>query len=133
MNHCIRHFEEPISGTCKSCGQAFCRRCLVYPFGPKKPPFCVGCALAEAGVRQTARVHTPEQAPPDRKVLRAERKAQRDAAKLERKAAKAAAKAKPVTPAYDPAALPPPPSATVPAPSTLSPSAAEAVSHPRPV
>lgn len=39
---------------CRHCGDWFCSECLVYSFGPKKPPFCVGCALAAAGVRSNA-------------------------------------------------------------------------------
>lgn len=49
--HCIRHFEEPIAGLCRTCNQPFCSRCLVFAFGPKKPPYCVGCALTASGVR----------------------------------------------------------------------------------
>lgn len=134
MNHCIRHFEEPIAGECRSCGLPFCRRCLVYAFGPKKPPYCVGCALAEAGVRQNARLHSSPPPPPDRSVVKAERKAQREALKNERRMAKEAKKAAASAPPYDPStALPPPPAAKVPAPSTLGGAAAEAVSHPRAV
>lgn len=51
MNHCMRHYEETVAGHCRSCGQAFCSRCLVYAFGPNKPPYCVGCALYASGVR----------------------------------------------------------------------------------
>lgn len=32
----------------------FCATCLVYSFGPKKPPFCLPCAVEAAGVRQGA-------------------------------------------------------------------------------
>ena len=39
---------------CRHCGDWFCSECLVYSFGPKKPPFCVACALAAAGVRSNA-------------------------------------------------------------------------------
>ena len=40
---------------CSKCGIAFCHDCLVYPRGPKKPPLCVPCAIAAAGVRSSAR------------------------------------------------------------------------------
>lgn len=55
MNHCIRHFEEPVAGVCRTCQHTFCDRCLVYSFGPKKAPFCVGCALDASGVRSPKR------------------------------------------------------------------------------
>ena len=55
MNHCMRHYEETVAGHCRSCGQAFCSRCLVYAFGPKKPPYCVGCALYASGIRSGTR------------------------------------------------------------------------------
>lgn len=55
MDHCLRHMEESASGECRSCHGQFCTRCLVYSFGPKKPPFCVGCALHASGVRTGAR------------------------------------------------------------------------------
>jgi hypothetical protein len=47
--------EEPSTGECRNCHGTFCARCLVYSFGPKKPPFCVGCALVASGVRNGAR------------------------------------------------------------------------------
>lgn len=51
MNHCLRHYEEPTAAVCRSCKGPFCTRCLVFSFGPKKPPYCVGCALIASGVR----------------------------------------------------------------------------------
>lgn len=131
MNHCIRHFEEPIAAICGSCSQPFCRRCLVYAFGPKKPPYCVGCALAEAGVRQNARSHGPVALAPDRGTIKAQRKAQREALKLERRHARLAKKATSEL-GDEPVDLPPPPSSQVPAPSTLG-GAAEAATHTRAV
>lgn len=84
MNHCARHYEEMMAGTCRSCGAAFCDRCLVYAFGPKKPPFCIGCALHTSGVRQGYKV-APTVAqvsgPADRRAAKAAKKA---AAKAER-------------------------------------------------
>jgi hypothetical protein len=47
--------EEPSTGECRNCHGAYCARCLVYSFGPKKPPFCVGCALRASGVRSGAK------------------------------------------------------------------------------
>jgi hypothetical protein len=64
MNYCLRHTEEPSTGECRSCHGSYCARCLVYSFGPKKPPFCVGCALRASGVRSGARpTYQPQQAP----------------------------------------------------------------------
>jgi hypothetical protein len=97
VHHCLRHYEEPIAALCKMCQRPFCTRCLIYPFGPKKPPYCVGCALAEAGVRESARgaVMTPEaEVVPavDKKALKLARKAEKTAAKDLAKATKAAAR-----------------------------------------
>jgi hypothetical protein len=39
---------------CRECGRAYCSECLVYAFGPKKPPLCLSCAIAAAGVRKHA-------------------------------------------------------------------------------
>ena len=36
---------------CGRCGHDFCRECVVFPFGIKKPPLCVACALEAGGVR----------------------------------------------------------------------------------
>ena len=52
---CNRHSFEYAESVCSSCGLAFCHDCLVYPKGPKKPPLCVHCAIAAAGVRSSAR------------------------------------------------------------------------------
>ena len=52
---CQVHPYEVAEGLCRSCGGPFCADCLVYPFGPVKPPYCVPCAVSAAGVRQTAR------------------------------------------------------------------------------
>jgi hypothetical protein len=52
---CNRHSFEYAENVCCRCGLAFCHDCLVYPRGPKKPPFCVNCAITAAGVRSTAR------------------------------------------------------------------------------
>jgi hypothetical protein len=52
---CNRHSFEYAENVCSRCGIAFCHDCLVYPRGPKKPPLCVPCAIAAAGVRSSAR------------------------------------------------------------------------------
>lgn len=54
MSHCQRHFEESVAGYCRTCNAPFCERCLVFAFGPKKPPYCIACALAVSGVRSNA-------------------------------------------------------------------------------
>src|SRR6478672_6427669 len=54
MNGCPKHNSATASGSCGDCGESFCQECLVYPFGPSRPAMCIGCALAFAGVRQSA-------------------------------------------------------------------------------
>jgi len=47
------------AAACGQCGHLFCADCLVYPFGESRPPMCVSCALAAAGVRKKA-THRPK-------------------------------------------------------------------------
>ncbi len=104
MNHCIRHFEEPVAGICRTCQRPFCDRCLVFSFGPKKPPYCVGCALTASGVRNGGKMNRPASAAMafeagdpattptgpttalDRRTARAERRANKASARAARKA-----------------------------------------------
>src|SRR6476659_6981138 len=51
---CARHSFEVAENACRNGGNEFCNECLVYAFGPKKPPYCVPCALAASGVRSNA-------------------------------------------------------------------------------
>jgi hypothetical protein len=51
---CEKHIFEESEDRCGKCGQEFCAECLVYAFGPKKPPMCIPCAVAAAGIRSTA-------------------------------------------------------------------------------
>ena len=51
---CEKHIFEEAEDRCGKCGQEFCAECLVYAFGPKKPPMCIPCAVAAAGIRSTA-------------------------------------------------------------------------------
>lgn len=93
MAHCVRHYEEPMEAACRVCHRTFCNRCLVYSFGPNKPPYCVGCALSASGVRTTKApvfAAAPEQEAPagDRRAERAERRAAKAEARAMRKAAK---------------------------------------------
>jgi len=49
---CEKHAFDPAVDACGKCGQARCADCLVYPFGTKKPPFCINCALVAGGIRR---------------------------------------------------------------------------------
>jgi hypothetical protein len=51
---CEKHIFEESEDRCGRCGQEYCAECLVYAFGPKKPPLCIPCAVAAAGIRSTA-------------------------------------------------------------------------------
>ena len=61
----------------------FCADCLVYSFGPNKPPYCVSCALGASGVRANAAV-------PDHRLAARDPAHARRSASRRRKAAKAA-------------------------------------------
>ena len=50
---CDRHSFDHAVGTCQSCRGSFCENCLVYTFGPKRPPYCIPCALVAGGVRSS--------------------------------------------------------------------------------
>lgn len=54
QGRCDKHLFEAAEDRCGKCGYEFCGECLVYAFGPKKPPMCIACAVAAAGVRSTA-------------------------------------------------------------------------------
>jgi hypothetical protein len=51
---CERHQFDRAVDRCGRCGLEFCSTCIVYSFGPKKPPLCLPCAVQTAGVRSTA-------------------------------------------------------------------------------
>jgi hypothetical protein len=55
MASCGRHQFETAEGQCRTCGGLFCEDCLVHAFGPKKPPFCIQCALVAGGIRRAPR------------------------------------------------------------------------------
>ena len=94
MSHCMRHFEEPYVAHCRTCNRPFCGRCLVFAFGPDKPPYCIGCALNASGVRNKGQVPVAAAAPKvDKRDERWRKREEKRAAKAEAKAAKAAAKA----------------------------------------
>lgn len=118
MTSCVRHYEEPAADTCRTCRNDFCSRCLVYAFGPKKPPFCVGCALTASGVRSNRNQMVVHQAPEPRRLSRAERKAEKAARKLAAKHAKAGGSSP--APAEPPATLEPLVEGPVPVPAEYS-------------
>jgi hypothetical protein len=55
MTSCNLHPFDEAEGTCRACRRDYCATCLVYSFGPRKPPYCVPCALEAAGVRRGAK------------------------------------------------------------------------------
>jgi hypothetical protein len=54
QGRCDKHLFDGAEDRCGKCGYEFCGECLVYSFGPKKPPFCIPCAVAAAGIRNNA-------------------------------------------------------------------------------
>lgn len=101
MTHCMRHYEEPVVAYCRTCARPYCSRCLVYSFGPEKPPFCVGCALNASGVRNKNKpipVAVQAEAGPDRRAEKAARRAEKVQAKATARALKRAAKRGEVAP-----------------------------------
>lgn len=48
---CSKHSFETAAGVCRQCHNPYCADCLVFAFGPDKPPYCVACALKAGGVR----------------------------------------------------------------------------------
>ncbi|MEZ5183070.1 MAG: B-box zinc finger protein [Acidimicrobiales bacterium] len=94
-NHCMRHFEEPYVAHCRTCNRPFCGRCLVFAFGPDKPPYCIGCALTASGVRNKTikPVAAAAATPTDRREERNRKREEKRLAKAEARAAKAAIKA----------------------------------------
>jgi hypothetical protein len=53
--NCDRHAFEKAAGLCRSCQLPYCAECLVFSFGPTKPPFCLPCALQAGGIRKSSR------------------------------------------------------------------------------
>jgi hypothetical protein len=80
IHRCERHPFELADGYCTTCGHAFCEPCLVFPFGPKKKPFCVSCAIAAAGVRRNAALPVARSSREIKELARQRRRAE----KLER-------------------------------------------------
>ena len=42
---CASHGFERAVGVCRRCHQSHCKDCLVFPFGARKDPLCIHCAL----------------------------------------------------------------------------------------
>jgi hypothetical protein len=97
LDSCHKHPHEMGVTLCARCGQSWCADCLVYPFGTKKPPYCMGCAMVAAGVRSSGVLPA---------MPRKELKAQMKALKAQAKAAAKATEAPVVDPEPAPAPAP---------------------------
>jgi len=73
----MEHPHEVAEGLCRRCGGPFCADCLVYPFGPVKPPFCIPCAVRQGGVRTTSGNRQVVQPKENKKRLKEWRKARK--------------------------------------------------------
>jgi hypothetical protein len=73
QGRCDKHLFEAAEDRCGKCGYEFCGECLVYAFGAKKPPFCIPCAVAAAGIRSNAGIRPMADAR-ELKALRKERR-----------------------------------------------------------
>ena len=49
---CSKHGNVVSNNSCGQCTESYCDDCLVFPFGQRKPPMCISCALSFSGVRQ---------------------------------------------------------------------------------
>ena len=83
LESCNRHPHEKGAALCRRCGHSWCATCLVYSFGPRKPPYCMSCAMVAGGVKCTAAMPAMP-----RRQLKAQQRALKAAAKAEAKAAK---------------------------------------------
>lgn len=52
MSSCVKHPMAVSEHVCGRCGHEFCAECVVFPFGLRKPPLCISCALEAGGVRR---------------------------------------------------------------------------------
>jgi hypothetical protein len=84
LESCSKHPHEKGVAVCRRCGHGWCGSCLVYAFGPKKPPFCMSCAMVAGGVKSTSSLP-----PMPKRQLKAQMKAMRAEAKAATKAAPA--------------------------------------------
>lgn len=78
MDSCSKHTYQVGIALCRRCGHAWCRSCLVYAFGPKKPPYCLSCAMVAGGVRTSGSL--PAMPKAQRRALKAQAKAEAKAA-----------------------------------------------------
>ncbi len=83
LESCGKHPHEMGVALCGRCGGSWCSNCTVYPFGPKKPPYCMSCAMVAGGVRTSAALPAMP-----RRMLKAQMKALKAQAKAEAKAAR---------------------------------------------
>lgn len=91
LDSCYKHPHERGVDLCRRCGSAWCGSCLVYAFGPKKPPYCMSCAMVAGGVRTAASAPAMP-----RRQLKAQMRAVKAQAKAEAKAkARAASEPQP--------------------------------------
>lgn len=84
LDSCGKHPHEMGAALCGRCGGSWCSSCLVYAFGPKKPPYCMSCAMVAGGVRTMAALPAMP-----RRMLKAQMKAVKSEGKAAAKAAKA--------------------------------------------
>jgi len=98
LESCGKHPHEMGVALCRRCGGSWCETCIVHPFGEKKPPYCMSCAMVAGGVRTSAALPAMP-----RKALKAQLKALRAEAKA---AAKADATTEVPAPAQVDVALP---------------------------
>ena len=87
LDSCDKHPHERGVALCRRCGHSWCSTCLVYAFGPKKPPFCMSCAMYAGGVRSNASrpAMSKRQLKTQMKAIKAEAKAAAKAAAAEPK------------------------------------------------
>ena len=85
---CTKHPHEAATGLCRRCGHGWCSSCLVFAHGPKKPAYCMSCAMVAGGVKSSGAMP----AMPKRE-LKSKMRAIKAEAKAEAKAAAKAAKA----------------------------------------
>lgn len=54
---CVKHPMAVAEFACGRCGHDFCPECVVFPFGLRRPPMCIDCALQTSGIsrRETGR------------------------------------------------------------------------------
>jgi hypothetical protein len=102
QGRCDKHLFETAEDRCGKCGYEFCGECLVYAFGAKKPPFCIPCAVAAAGIRSNAGIKPIA----DGRQLRALRKERRSAARKQRREPVLPEPSLEALPALDPMAMP---------------------------